>query len=61
MKFEYYSNYAYQRELKTKYFKRASLETRTLRRNEAKYVSRSNICNVCFVARSVIDNECNCS
>lgn len=53
-----YSHYAYQDAKRRKFFKKASLERQTARRNEAKY--QSNICPNCHMARAVQTGACYC-
>ena len=56
----HYSRYDYLERQKKIFTRPTSLETKTVRRLEAKYVSRSNICDVCFTAKASLTNECNC-
>lgn len=55
-----YSRYDYIEKQKRIVVKKASQETITKRIVERNYTKRSNICDRCFVAKSIITGECNC-
>lgn len=54
------NNTQYTRESKGFFMKRKSGATKTLENNEARYTSRRNVCDKCFMTKSVANGTCSC-